>query len=62
MSNLHTNFRLEAWTLNWTITQEASGSFTAQTPQGESVAKPATLRLIIQIIVGKYEIKEVHGN
>ena len=33
-----------------------------QTPQGESVAKPETLLLIILSIICKYDIKEVHGN
>ena len=39
--------------------QEASGSSMAQTPQGESVAKPETPLLIILSIACKYE---VHGN
>ena len=47
------------WAEKRTIMQEASGSSTAQTPQGESVAKPETPLLIILSIACKYE---VHGN
>ena len=37
MSNLHTKFRVDTYTLNSTTTKEASDSLTAQIPQGESV-------------------------
>ena len=47
------------WAEKWTIMQEASGSSTAQTPQGESVARPETPLLIILSKACKYE---VHGN
>ena len=43
----------------WTIMQGASGSSTAQTPQGESVAKPETPLLIIVSVACKYK---AHGN
>ena len=47
------------WAEKWTLVQEAGGLSTAQTPQGESVAKPETPLLIILSIACKYE---VHGN
>ena len=47
------------WAEKWTIMQEASGSSTAPTSQGESVAKPETPLLIILSIACKYE---VHSN
>ena len=47
------------WAEKWTIMQEAIGSSTAPTPQGESVAKPETPPLIILSIACKYE---VHGD
>ena len=47
------------WAEKWTIIQEASVLLTAQTPQGESVAKPEKSLLIILSTTCKYE---VHGN
>ena len=47
------------WAEKSTIMQETNGSSTAQTPQGESVAKPETPLLIILSIAYEYE---VHGN
>ena len=44
------------WAEKWTIMQEASGSTTTPTPQGESFAKPETPLLIILSIACKYEV------
>ena len=45
----------------WTTAQEAIGSSMAQTPQGESVAKPGTHPLIILSLVCESDTKETHG-
>ena len=47
----------QIWAEKRTIMQEASGSSTAQTPQGESVAKPETPMPTILSIACKYKVR-----